>query len=79
MAKMLNDYARTLGALYDDTPKAVFAALAVSSLTCGGDALAEARERVLAEWQILHDNGIVPQKPPREAAEAVARTLQPQT
>lgn len=58
-----NNYALTLGDLYARTPKAVFAAIAVSALTSGGDYISEARARLLEEWKILHDNGIVPQKP----------------
>jgi hypothetical protein len=66
--KTYNDYALAVGSdLYRDIPKAVFAAIAVSALTCGGDQIDEAAARVLAEWEILHANGIVPQKPPRSA------------
>lgn len=62
--KMLNEYTAALGDLYEKAPKAVLAAIAVSGMTTGGDYLEEARERVLAEWWILFDNGIVPQQPP---------------
>lgn len=61
-----NAYADELGAMFDQTPKAVFAALAVSFGTQGGDFLPEAIKRLVDEWQILHDNGIVPQKPPKK-------------
>ena len=61
--KITNGYADCLGELYAKTPKAVFAAVAVSTLTMGGDYLDEAKERLLNEWRILHENGIVPQKP----------------
>lgn len=61
--KSKNSYALTLGDLYARTPKAVFAAIAVSALTSGGDCISEARARLLEEWKILYDNGIVPQKP----------------
>lgn len=62
-----NEYAEVLGQeLYDKTPKAVFAAIAISALTCGGDQMSEARERILAEWLALYQNRIVPQKPPRQ-------------
>lgn len=50
--------------IYTRCPKAVFAAIAVSALTLGGDYLEEARPRILAEWWCLFDNGIVTQKPP---------------
>ncbi len=60
-----NEYAAELGLdLFDKCPKSVFAAIAVSALTLGGDYLDEARIRVLKEWWVLHHNGIVPQKPP---------------
>lgn len=52
------------GNLFESCPKTVFAAIAVSALTCGGDYLEHARERVIAEWWTLFDNGIVPQRPP---------------
>ena len=63
-----NDYALALGELYDKTPKAVFAAVAVSALTSGGDKLNMAKPYLLREWRILHENGIVPQKPPKGSA-----------
>lgn len=49
--------------VYADIPKAVWAAIAISALTCGGDLLDEATSRVIKEWKILHGNGIVPQEP----------------
>ena len=64
-----NEYADALGDLFDLTPKAVLAAVAVSALTHGGEHLSVARQRVLDEWRTLHANGIVPQRPvgrPRE-------------
>lgn len=62
-----NEYADALGKLFDEVPKAVFAAIAVSALTNGGDQLAEARSKVAAEWLTLWQNGIVPQPPSRLA------------
>lgn len=60
-----NQYAAQIGQdLYENIPKAVLAAIAVSALTLGGDYLEEARSRVAKEWLILFQNGIVPQKPP---------------
>jgi hypothetical protein len=50
---------------YDRIPKAVLAAIAVSYGSAGGDNLQDAEARVLEEWRILHENGIVPQAPPR--------------
>lgn len=60
-----NSYVKQLGALYAKVPKAVLAAIAVSSLTCGGDYIDRAEELLLWEWSCLWRNGIVPQKPPR--------------
>lgn len=60
-----NEYAAALGDLFDRTPKAVLAAIAVSVCTQGGDFLDEAAGRLLHEWDVLHANGIVPQKPPK--------------
>jgi hypothetical protein len=62
-----NDYARELGALFDEMPKSVIAAIAVSALTMGGDYLDEAAIRAAREWQVLHDAGIVQQKPSKTA------------
>lgn len=61
-----NDYAAELGDMLDKAPKSVIAAVAVSMLTQGGDYIDEARARFLEEWRILHQNGIVPQKPPKQ-------------
>jgi hypothetical protein len=62
--KLRNDYMSELGTLYAATPKAVFAAIAVSYATCGGDYIERAHENVLRDWWVLHENGIVPQRPP---------------
>jgi hypothetical protein len=60
-----NEYALAGGAdLFDQCPKTVWAAIAVSLVTAGGQYLDEARALILDEWQILHAAGIVPQKPP---------------
>ena len=65
VGKTMNVYQKALDSrLYTDCPKAVFAAIAVSSLTQGGDFLEEATARLAEEWWILYENGIVPQKPP---------------
>lgn len=61
--KQLNEYVLAVPE-YNDIPKAVWAAIAVSALTTGGELINDARERVFNEWTILHQNGIVPQKPP---------------
>lgn len=65
--KKSNEYQQVLSPeFFDKCPKAVFAALAVSFGTNGGDYLEEAEQRLLDEWQILYDHGIVPQKPWRK-------------
>lgn len=61
-----NEYADAAGDLLDSIPKAVWAAIAVSALTGGGDRLGAAQQRVANEWLILWSNGIVPQKPPKQ-------------
>jgi hypothetical protein len=64
-----NEYADALGEpLYDAVPKAVFAAIAVSLVTCGGSYLEHA-DRILLEWAALYENGIVPQRPPKVLVE----------
>ena len=60
-----NEY---LGAvtIYSSTPKAVWAAIAISYASAGGDNLSSVvEERILQEWTALWYSGIVPQKPPR--------------
>lgn len=60
--KLHNDYVHALGSLYQDTPKAVFAALAASFADrLGADDLVAA---LLDEWEILNQNGLVPQRAP---------------
>ena len=63
--KTMNPYA--LGRdFYHETPKAVFAAIAYSYCSAGGDADdATSRRNFLNEWRILFENGIVPQRPPK--------------
>ena len=53
--------------LFDKIPKSVFAAMAVSALTCGGDYLEKASFVICKEWCALYDNGIITQKPTSEA------------
>jgi len=59
-----NEYASALGPLLDKTPKAVFAAVAVSLLTSGGDHWELLGKRFIDEWHTLYVNGVVPQRPP---------------
>jgi hypothetical protein len=75
--KLPNDYERVLGGFFDDCPKAVLAAIAVSYATCGGDRLNEGLSALALEWDRLHQTQIVPQALPAKwratAAEARAR------
>lgn len=64
LAAKSNEYADAAGDLLDATPKAVWAAIAISALTTGGDRISEARELIATEWDRLHSNGIVPQRVP---------------
>lgn len=65
--KIKNQYARAISRkLYDDTPKAVFAALAVSYITNRDNVEFEDIDAAVRdEWATLYANGIVPQRPPR--------------
>ena len=76
MANTYNCYAGQLGMMFDEIPKTVLAAIAVSALTSGGDELEHAAARVAEEWGILHDNGIVSQKPGKFARAAIAKASQ---
>jgi hypothetical protein len=62
--KLWNEYLGVLtNGFYQNTPKAVFAAIAVSLATSGGDRLEEAQAEILKEWKTLFEAGIVPQDP----------------
>jgi hypothetical protein len=64
----MNQYANLIDPdLFDRTPKAVFAAMAVSGLSGGGDYLEgmDVDQAVLEEWDALYRSGIVPQRPPK--------------
>jgi hypothetical protein len=63
--KSFNDYAQRFGPMYARTPKAVFAAIAYSFADrIIANPSADLIEVIKEEWNVLHDNGIVPQKPP---------------
>lgn len=62
--KLSNEYQRALRT-YEQMPKAVLAAVAfsfASRIIESADA-ATVEAAILNEWQVLHDNGIVPQEP----------------
>jgi len=59
MTKKMNVYAKEVHG-YDDIPKAVFAAIAVSfAMRLCEDDFDEARKLIVREWEILERNGIV--------------------
>jgi hypothetical protein len=69
LGKTTNEYANRIDSEIEAS-KAVWMAIAVSlaNLAEGGGLLDMGQlptERLLAEWQALHDNGIVQQKPRR--------------
>ena len=55
--------------VFEKTPKAVWAAIAISLATCGGDRLDDAARAVVHEWALLNQNGIVPQSVPARLRE----------
>lgn len=65
--KKLNEYVEAIPReLFEDTPKAVWAAIAISfavNIVAEGD-FDEAAWAVVREWSILKQNGIVPQSVP---------------
>lgn len=62
--KTHNEYALAFGRIYDETPKAVFAAIAYSfAMRLNEDQPEAAIAGFLKEWTILHNQGIVPQRP----------------
>ena len=72
LKNLRNDYQDELGDLFDEIPKSVLAAIAVSALTDGGDCLDYAKRRVADEWRVLHENGIVDQKPGKIARKSMS-------
>lgn len=62
-----NQYAAMLGDLYNEAPKAVLAAIAVSFAVIldGEERHERAANAVLSEWWTLYDAGVIAQKPPR--------------
>lgn len=75
MRNKLNDYAMAAGPdVFEAAPKAVWAALAISFGTTGGDHIDNARKLILDEWQVLIDNGIVEQKIPSRLRAEESRT-----
>lgn len=68
LKNLSNEYVTAMTTeLFEQMPKTLLAAIAVSALTCGGDRLSEAASEIAHEWIALHNNGIVPQKPSKLA------------
>lgn len=62
--KLHNEYSREFGRLYADTPKAVFAAIAYSfAMRLNEDQSDAALAEFMKEWRVLHQQGILPQRP----------------
>lgn len=57
-----NEYLGPLDS-FEKTPKAVYAAIAVSFANRFGIDLKEANAAINEEWQALYEAGIIPQKP----------------
>jgi len=76
--KLSNEYQRAFGSLYAKTPKAVLAAVAFSFAwrDSEGVGIEEALSYITDEWWKLHQNGIVQQRPPKDA---ISRTRRPPT
>lgn len=64
--KLTNEYANLFDAkVYEDTPKSVFAAIAMSfALRLNEDNFERAMSEIITEWQILNMTGLVPQSVP---------------
>lgn len=75
-----NEYMEALK-FFDAVPKSVLAAIAVSYASSGGDYLDFASDNIAREWTLLHEQGIVPQRPPafvRESAAVAERRIESQ-
>jgi hypothetical protein len=64
--KLGNEYADQLGKLYEKNPKAVLAAVVVALLAKDLGSMNGLPHAFLLEWEMLHINGIVPQKSPAQ-------------
>jgi hypothetical protein len=69
-----NDYQQLLGAVFEDTPKAVLAAIACSAYEQLGIHQDDFAAQIAYEWRCLFNGGVVPNKPPSRVLQA-ARSL----
>lgn len=73
--KQTNSYAEQIPS-YDDIPKAVLGAIALSfAMRIADDDWEEAKRQLITEWDILHNenNGIVPQAVPAKLRKFISR------
>lgn len=78
--KLLGDYAAALdSALYADTPKAVFAAVALAVPHNGGAAYADLspEQYIVKEWDTQHRQGLIPQPVPSRWRHLLPKEEQP--
>lgn len=64
--KQSNEYAKRIDPqTFADTPKTVYAAIALSlAMRLNEDDFERAMSEIITEWQILHNGGLVPQAVP---------------
>lgn len=71
--KLVGEYAKVFGRDYAKIPKSVFAAIAFSYASHGGDDYVNGVESAINEWWTLYENGIVAQKPTKPKTNIVAK------
>lgn len=79
LGNKLNGYVTALDLrFYEEMPKSVLAALAVSFATAhhGDDQLGLAAQRLAREWLALHEAGIVPQAPGKRARDLIRASFE---
>lgn len=72
-----NEFAHMLGqGVYDETPKEVWAAIAISHMSIGGDWPELAAVNLAKEWQNLFDGRIVSQPVPKRVRQIASLARQ---
>jgi hypothetical protein len=65
--KLGNTYQKSINPrLYQNTPKSIFAAIAASYQINHDTEFETVDDYILNEWRLLYEQGIVPQKPPKQ-------------